>query len=1025
LQTSYAAKPSNYEFIQELRKSKKASLKPCEYLKDTFKLRPYQAIGALHFLLLNRMILGDGAGLGKCVSADTRIPTSKGFIKIKDILPGTSFERDTFYPVSNLNVITTNGVESADSLYYSGFNKGLEIKTDKGYSIKVLNHHPLYVFKDGRYTFKRADKLSAGDTVCISREGIFPKDLVKLGSLSEKPRKKKQVVYPRVLDENLAEVVGFLVSDVCPQFIKNTGWDKEINYRIKKIFRAVFNVDIFSVSVRVWDILKDSGIAISQKSKDKIIPEQIFRSPKKVIRSFLRGYFEGEGDIDRLGNISCPSRSKQVVEDIQKILLMFGVVSSVTAYKRRKEKYALSVSGKDVEVFSLNIGFISKSKRAKLSRRRARDPKLSKDFVPNGAALIRKAQVELFEHLKSLPDKDSKKLGWQDIVGVKLKKYLEDILRGKRKVTYEKLTKFVNKLSELGLLYKIHSASVLVDILSKNVYFDTVNSIKECESEFFDLALGTTHNFVGNGFINHNTAQAIAGYCYSRQKYPALKLLVATPKSAVDQWCEEIEKFTNGITFHALMNEYGRVKATGELGDWQVLKGRNRKGAVEKLTGFEARKAQYDSVEADILVCGYFPIQQDYTFLVQNRGPEFMVIFDEIQELKNRKGMKHLGADKISEAALKVYGLSATVIKNRLEEAYNIYRVVVPGLFGGPPKFEKNFMKFKQVPRFIKGKKRFVKAVSGYKNLDEFRDLIAPYFLIRKTREVADELPRLISKKVVLEMTTEQERLYKQALNGDIYRKEVKRKLFEHEEYLKGVTDPSDRDCEKLSFYKKKYDESLTAQGLANSKMAALSYCQLISNGPAWMREEGESSKEMEFKRLFEQELFTEKVIVFTRFKSGISRLEAILDELKIKHRKVTGDVSGADRKKARLEFSDTSNDINVIFITQAGSAAINLQAANVILFYDTPWSYGDLYQTIGRAQRIGSVYEHVHLIHMVNKGTIDEHVLKVLFSKKDLITEIMGDIAEGSLEFTKKDELIFKDEESTIDALFDTVFKK
>ena len=529
---------------------------------------------------------------------------------------------------------------------------------------------------------------------------------------------------------------------------------------------------------------------------------------------------------------------------------------------------------------------------------------------------------------------------------------------------------------------------------------------------------------LGDGAGLGKTAQSIAGYCYSKQKIPGLKMLVATPKSAVEQWCEEIDKFTTGVTFHALKNYYGRVKSTGELGDYDELKSRHKRGQVKKLTGFEARMAQYDTIDADILVCGYFPIQQDYVFLTENRGDEFMVIFDEIQELKNRKGMKHLGADKISEKALKVYGLSATVIKNRLEEAYNIYRVVVPGLFGGPPKFENDFMKFKKIPRFIRGKKRFVKTVSGYKNLTKFKELLEPYFLLRKTRDVADELPRLMSKKVVLEMTSAQERLYKQALNGDIYRKEVKRKLFEHEEFMKSNQDPAEKDYKKLEFYKKKYDESLTEQGLANSKMAALSYCQLISNGPEWMREEGESSKEMEFKRLFEQELFTEKVIVFTRFKSGIPRLEAVLDELKLKHCKVTGDISSKERKQARLDFSDMDKDINAIFITQAGSAAINLQSANVILFYDTPWSYGDLYQTIGRAQRIGSVYDHVHLIHMVNKGTIDEHVLKVLFSKKDLITEIMGDIAEGSLQFGSNDELMFKDDESSIDALFDTVFK-
>ncbi len=146
-----------------------------------------------------------------------------------------------------------------------------------------------------------------------------------------------------------------------------------------------------------------------------------------------------------------------------------------------------------------------------------------------------------------------------------------------------------------------------------------------------------------------------------------------------------------------------------------------------------------------------------------------------------------------------------------------------------------------------------------------------------------------------------------------------------------------------------------------------------------------------------------------------------ILDDLKLSHTKITGDDSADDRKKARLAFQDASQEMNTIFITSAGSAALNLQAANVILFYDTPWSYGDLYQTIGRAQRIGSIYEHIHLIHMVNSKSIDEHVLQILESKKSLINDIMGDIAEGAIDF--KDDVVFKDDESSIDALFTSVF--
>jgi SNF2 family DNA or RNA helicase len=325
---------------------------------------------------------------------------------------------------------------------------------------------------------------------------------------------------------------------------------------------------------------------------------------------------------------------------------------------------------------------------------------------------------------------------------------------------------------------------------------------------------------------------------------------------------------------------------------------------------------------------------------------------------------------------------------------------------------------------FRKGRKRYFNKITGYKNLIEFKETIDPFFLIRRTRDVADELPQLISRKLVLEMSEAQGKLYQKALSGELYQKLIKEKYFKFQEYASKKDELTEKEEKIYELLKEKYEESLTKDGMQKNKIAALSYCQLVSNGPGWLNEDGESSKETEFRRLFDQELTDEKVIVFTRFKSGIKRLSAILKNLGLKYTQITGDDSIDDRNKARKLFQDMDGDHNIIFITQAGSAAINLQAAGIILYYDTPWSYGDLYQSIGRAQRIGSIQKHILLLHMVNIKTIDEHVLDILDSKKDLINQVVGDIAEGALSF-KDDEIVFQDDESTISALYDTVFKK
>jgi len=511
----------------------------------------------------------------------------------------------------------------------------------------------------------------------------------------------------------------------------------------------------------------------------------------------------------------------------------------------------------------------------------------------------------------------------------------------------------------------------------------------------------------------------IAAYCYLLSKDPTLKLLVITPKSALLQWAEEFERFTTGITTHVMTNEYGQIIGKKEYGPIKELEA--KKIPYKVIKGFDARAAQYETVTAHVLITNYYALQEDYYFLIANRMPNFIFVLDEIQAIKNEKTKTHFGAAEIAAKAKRVYGLSATLIKNRLEEAYNIYNVVVPGLFGSKMKFLQEYTIRKKMVIFRGGRKRRFNKIIGYKNLKKFKEIIDPYFLIRRTREVADELPILISKKLLLEMSGKQSQLYKQALSGDLYRKLIQKKYFEFQQYAQKQTTLSERDAAILEQLQIKYDESLTKVGMEKNKIAALTYCQLVSNGPAWLGETGESSKELEFVRLFEQELYKEKVIVFSRFKSGIPRLEKILDNLEQKHVKITGDDTSDERNVAKLTFQDNTNDTNIIFITQAGSAAINLQAANIILFYDTPWSYGDLYQAIGRAQRIGSTHSRILLMHMVNEKTIDEHVLKILESKKDLITQVMGDIAEGAIDFKK--DVMLKEDESNIDALYSSVF--
>ena len=1008
--------PAVYPKLLEIRKSTTAEFRPSKYWNPDMKLRYYQVIGALHMMLLERMVLGDATGIGKCVSDDTYVPTSKGFMKIGSLLPPL-VQEDTFHKSPKLDILSSIGAMSPSALYDSGIKQGLRITTDNGYSLLGLRHHPILCSsKEGGTDYKTLETLTLGDHVCINRKGIFSTELFRLTPSTIKHINSRSYTIPEYLTDSLAELIGFYVSEGNSnrdQSFTIEQHEHENNARIRYLLKDVFGyeendsvkshtktVKIHSVLIR--DCLENTGLNMLAISGDKEIPEGILRSPKSVIRSFLRGYFEGDGGVEKgTGTVSCSSKSERLINQLQQLLLMFGIVSKrkekmvkINEGGERRPYWVLYFLGKSVDVFKSEIGFVSMRKTLELDQISQKTRNTNKDTIPNGHVLLKKSMQDIIEHLKNLPSQkgfSTKGSGWKGIVGYKNKRKFEAVIFNRRRLTYPCLNSFINLIESNDLQKVVTNYTTLKQVYSDHYYFDEVISTSLEAARFVDFTVPEIHNFTGNGFINHNTAQTLAAYSFLLERDPGLKLLVVCTKSALGQWAEEIQKFMIGVTSRIITTEY------------------------QGLTGYNARKLQYQSFKEHVMIMNYAPIIEEYEAIREAMGSNFMIVFDEVTAVKNRKAKTHVSAAFLSQGARRVYGLSATIIKNGLEEVYGIYDIVVPGLFGKITNFKDKFCQQKMMKLMINGKMRYIPKITGYKNLEEFRTRLDPYFLIRRKEEVAKELPRLISKKIILEMYPEQKELYKQALAGIIYEERVKQDFYEISDKMRlGAADKP--TLEKYKVLKEKYDKFLTTEGKKRGKLAALTYCQMISNSPALVNQPGESSKDDEFIRLIKEELAGEKVIVFTRFKSGIPGLEVLCERNALKYTKITGDCNDRERDEARIKFQ-TSKDCNIIFITTAGSMSLNLQAASSMIFIDTPWSYGDLVQLIGRAQRIGSIQEHILLIHLVNKGSIDLRVMNRVSNKKDLSDEILGDTAKGALDFTQHDD-------DAVDSLFSDIME-
>lgn len=488
------------------------------------------------------------------------------------------------------------------------------------------------------------------------------------------------------------------------------------------------------------------------------------------------------------------------------------------------------------------------------------------------------------------------------------------------------------------------------------------------------------------------TLMVIAALCYTWEKEPDNKVIVVCPKSALRQWNSEINKFSTGIqvyivdgtpnerkeTYLEFALHKGPLKAVMLIGYTPLIRDWNA-GAVQPLLP----NGQIDP--KGVVIPGTLD-------RITGKIPHLTIVYDEATAFKNERTKTWQVCGELSARAQRCYGLTATLLKNKLIEGFAIFKVIYPQVFTTKTQFLKDYC-VTQLQKVAGGRK--IPIVVGYKNLEGFRAQIDPFFLGRPKHVISDELPKLITREVQVELSAAEDAKYSEALTGVI-----------------ALGDGEVRDFEE------------------NKTLVSLIYCQQTVDSLSLLRYgEGDlidldifsdaaevsatGSKEQALLDLLTEEFDDEKVIVYCRFASLIPRLRDLCKKVGIESVAVTGDVKDTKKNPARLKaqeaFQDLKSKIKVIFISDAGSEAINLQAASAMIFYNAPWSWGNYIQLLGRPIRIGSPHDKVVAIHLVaerpraklkERKTIDHYTLAILQKKKDLIDKVLGEAAVGALDF-------------------------
>ena len=132
-----------------------------------------------------------------------------------------------------------------------------------------------------------------------------------------------------------------------------------------------------------------------------------------------------------------------------------------------------------------------------------------------------------------------------------------------------------------------------------------------------------------------------------------------------------------------------------------------------------------------------------------------------------------------------------------------------------------------------------------------------------------------------------------------------------------------------------------------------------------------------------------DKVIIFTEYRATQVYLQWFLKQHGITSVPFRGGFKRGKKDWMRELFK---NNAQVLIATEAGGEGINLQFCSHIINYDLPWNPMRLEQRIGRIHRLGQEKD-VKIYNFAIKGTVEEHVMKLLYEKIHLFEKVIGEL--------------------------------
>ena len=279
--------------------------------------------------------------------------------------------------------------------------------------------------------------------------------------------------------------------------------------------------------------------------------------------------------------------------------------------------------------------------------------------------------------------------------------------------------------------------------------------------------------------------------------------------------------------------------------------------------------------------------------------------------------------------------LTGTPIENNVDELWRLLSLVRPGWFGDRNAFRKL-------------------------SRDEQHSISCPFILRRVKESILDDFPKKQEETLCVVMDRSQEAAYAAAVG----------------EYRDAVRDKS--GCDTSSF---------------NMKLRLISSCPAtvgnISAANA-IRRLGTGSKFGWLKGTLPGMIKEgHRLLVFSNFTSTLNHMERLLDEIKVAHVRIDGDVDAVKRPAICKTFNEDPGQSVMLLSYGAGSEGLNLQGADTVILLDPTWTPSIEDQAISRAHRLGQK-RPVRIIRLVTKGSVEEYMMSVQAEKRGTVSSLV-----------------------------------